>query len=164
MGKLQTTTVFYFKKPPRNRMFENATTNFLKETSIIKKITKKNYTKCLRSFTQLKSLRSSQMRKSFVMTLLVTWQLFVCNFTVKIYSTLPVFIYSFIRNVMIAWIISSEERAKKRFTFCTIPVKKLLLVFSKTVMIQTFIYINLLVARFVELQGCGRAWLKLIGY
>lgn len=51
MGKLETTTVFTLKKPPRNRMFENVTTNFLKETSIIKKITRKNHTKSLRSFT-----------------------------------------------------------------------------------------------------------------
>lgn len=44
MGRLETTNSFAtLNKPPRNRKFENVTTNFLKGTSVIKKINKKPY-------------------------------------------------------------------------------------------------------------------------
>lgn len=46
MGRQENTNSFStLKKPPRNIIFESVTTNFLKETSVIKKITKKNHTK-----------------------------------------------------------------------------------------------------------------------
>lgn len=97
MGRLENTNSFStLKKPPRHRIFENFTTNFLKKHRSIKTLPKKT----------ILSRHAFITNEKVLSTLLVTWQRFVCNFTVKIYSTLPVFIYSFIRNVMIAWIIS----------------------------------------------------------
>lgn len=119
MGRLENTNSFStLKKPPRNRIFENVTTNFLKETSVIKKIIKKT----------ILSLHTFITNEKVLSTLLVTWQRFVCNFTVKIDSTLPVFIYSFIRNVMIAWIISSTVAIPKDFLQRKEPKKDLLFV------------------------------------